>query len=174
MIMGRLGGKRRPKVPELVTNPRENFSGYFPWSNAGRRMPPRAMMVRPVAPVRAVKAEQVMSAMIDNPPGNQPRKASVNPINLLGALLSERRYPAKVKSGMATRMGVVAIRYISMIMAEESIPAEYRRKRVSPEKTVNKGAPRNMKKRAIRINRRVMSLSLFHEADSCLPSHKDS
>ena len=120
-MMGRLGGKRRPNVPELVTSPRENFSGYFPCNRAGRRMPPKAMMVRPVAPVRAVKAEQVMRAMMDKPPGNQPRKASVSPINLLGALLSERRYPAKVKKGIATRMGVVAIRCISMIMAEESI-----------------------------------------------------
>jgi hypothetical protein len=75
-------------------------------------------------------------------------------------LLSERRYPAKVKRGMATRMGVVAIRCISMIMAEESIWPKNRRKRVSPEKTVKRGAPRNMRRKAIRIKRRVMSLSL--------------
>jgi hypothetical protein len=160
MMMGRLGGKRTPNVPELVTKPRENFSGYFPCNNAGRRIPPKAIMVRPVAPVRAVKAEQVMRAMMDNPPGNQPRRAFVSPINLLGALLSERRYPAKVKRGMATRMGVVAIRCISMIMAEESIWPKNRRKRVSPEKTVKRGAPRNMRRKAIRIKRRVMSLSL--------------
>ena len=160
MIMGRLGGKRRPNVPELVTNPRENFSGYFPCSKAGRRIPPKAIMVRPVAPVKAVKAEQVMRAMMDNPPGNQPRRASVSPINLLGALLSERRYPAKVKRGMATRMGVVAIRYISMIIAEESIWPKNKRKRVRPEKTVKRGAPRNMRRNAMRIKRRIMSLSL--------------
>src|SRR4030066_1660246 len=162
MMMGKLGGKRRPNVPELVTNPRENFSGYFPCNNAGRRRPPKAMMVRPVAPVRAVKAEQVIRAMIDNPPGNQPRGASVSPINLLGALLSERRYPAKVKRGMATRMGVVAIRCISMIMAEESIWAKNNRKRVRPEKTGKGGAPRNMIRRAMRTKNRVMSLSLDH------------
>ena len=163
MMMGRLGGKRRPNVPALVTNPRENFSGYFPCNKAGRRIPPKAIMVRPVAPVRAVKAEQVMRAMMDNPPGNQPRRASVSPINLLGALLSERRYPAKVKKGMATRMGVVAIRYISMIMAEESIWPKNKRKRVRPEKTVKRGAPRNMRRKAMRIKKRVMSLSLDHE-----------
>src|SRR5512136_1073710 len=162
MMMGRLGGKRRPNVPELVTNPRENFSGYFPCNNAGRRIPPKAIMVRPVAPVRAVKAEQVMRAMMDNPPGNQPRKASVNPINLLGALLSERRYPAKVKRGIAIRMGVVAIRYISMIMAEESMCAENKRKRVRPENTVKRGAPRNIKRKAMRIRRIVMSFALGH------------
>src|SRR4030043_2209401 len=135
MMMGRLGGKRRPNAPELVTNPRENFSGYFPSSKAGRRMPPKAKMGRPVAPVRAVKAEQVMRAMMASPPGNQPRKASVSPINLLGALLSERRYPAKVKSGMATRMGVVAMRCISMIMAERSMSPEASKYRASPEMT---------------------------------------
>ena len=116
-------------------------------------------MVRPVAPVRAVKAEQVIRAMIDSPPGNQPRRASVSPINLLGALLSERRYPAKVKKGMATKMGVVAIRYISIIMAEESISLKNNRKRVRPEKTVKRGAPRNMIRRARKIKRKVMSLS---------------
>src|SRR5512139_1855141 len=136
MIRGRLGGKRRPNVPELVTSPRENFSGYLPCNKAGRRMPPKAMMVRPVAPVRAVKAEQVIRAIMDNPPGNQPRRASVSPISLLGALLSDRRYPAKVKRGMATRMGVVAIRYISMIMAEESICPKNKRRSVRPAKTV--------------------------------------
>src|SRR4030066_2081591 len=162
MMMGKLGGKRTPNVPELVTNPSENFSGYLPCNNAGRRMPPRAMMVRPVAPVRAVKAEQVMRAMMDNPPGNQPSKASVSPINLLGALLSERRYPAKVKRGIDTRMGVVAMRCISMIMAEESIWSKNNRKRVRPEKTVKRGAPRNMIRRAMKTNNRVMSLSLDH------------
>jgi hypothetical protein len=158
MMMGRLGGKRRPNVPELVTKPRENFSGYFPCTIAGKRIPPKAMMVRPVAPVRAVKAEQVMRAMMDNPPGNQPRKASVNPINLLGAPLSERRYPAKVKSGIATRMGVVAIRYISMIMAEESIWLENSKKRVRPEMTTKMGDPKRIKRSTAMISRRVMFL----------------
>src|SRR4030042_846082 len=174
MMMGKLGGKRRPNVPELVTNPRENFSGYFPCNNAGRRMPPKAMMVRPVAPVKAVKAEQVMRAMMDNPPGNQPSRASVSPISLLGALLCERRYPAKVKKGMATRIGVVAIRYISMIMAEESIWAENKRKRVRPEKTVKRGARRNMRRNAMRIKRRVMFLSLDHGGNQPFPFRKDS
>ena len=35
MIMGRLGKKSSPKLPEDVNNPRENFSEYFPLINAG-------------------------------------------------------------------------------------------------------------------------------------------
>jgi hypothetical protein len=141
-------------VPEVVSNPRENFSGYLPRDNAGKRIPPRAMIVSPVAPVRAVKMAQVTRAMIDNPPGNQPMIASENLINRLGVPLSERRYPAKVKRGIATRIGVVAIRCISMIMAEESIWPEKIRKRVKPQMTAKSGAPKNMK-RIIKIKKRI-------------------
>jgi len=63
--------KRRPNVPEVVNKPRENVSGYLPLNIAGKRMPPRAMMVRPVAPVRAVKIAQAMSAD-DRQPTWQP------------------------------------------------------------------------------------------------------
>jgi hypothetical protein len=52
-----------------------------------------------------------------------------------------------------------------MIMAEESIWPKNKRKRVRPEKTVKRGAPRNMRRKAIRIKRRVMSLSLDHGGD---------
>jgi len=159
MIKGRLGGKRRPNVPEVVNNPRENFSGYLPCNNAGKRIPPRAMIVSPVAPVSAVKMAQVTRAMIDNPPGNQPKIASESLISLLGAPLSERRYPAKVKRGMATRIGVVAIRCISMIMAEESIWPENKRKRVKPQMTAKRGAPKNIR-RMVRIRRRIKFLLL--------------
>jgi hypothetical protein len=154
-------------VPEVVNNPRENFSGYLPCNNAGKRIPPRAMMVRPVAPVSAVKTAQVTRAMIDNPPGNQPKIASENLINLLGVPLSERRYPAKVKRGIATRIGVVAIRCISMIMAEESIWPENRRKSVKPQMTAKSGAPKNMKRR-VRIRKRIK----FYPLDSL--SHPSS
>src|SRR4030042_379144 len=154
MIKGRLGGRRRPNVPEVVNNTRESFSGYLPCDNAGKRMPPRAMIVRPVAPVRAVKMAQVTRAMIDSPPGNQPKIAFESLINLLGVPLSERRYPAKVKRGIATRIGVVAIRCISMIMAEESIWPENKRKRVKPQMTAKRGAPKNIK-RMVRMIRKV-------------------
>ena len=91
MIRGRLGGKRRPNVPDVVKSPRENDSGYFPFNMAGKRIPPIAMIVRPVAPVRAVKTAQVSRAIMDTPPGNQPSIALESLINLFGAPLSERR-----------------------------------------------------------------------------------
>ena len=50
-----------------------------------------------------------------------------------------------------------------MIMAEESIWPKNKRKSVSPEKTVKRGAPINMKRRAMRIKRKIMSFSLDHE-----------
>jgi hypothetical protein len=114
------------------------------------------MIVSPVAPVRAVKMAQVKRAMIDSPPGNQPKIASESLINLLGAPLSERRYPAKVNSGIATRMGVVAIRYISMIMADESIWLENSKKRVRPEMITKMGAPKRIKRSTEMISRRIM------------------
>jgi hypothetical protein len=82
----------------------------------------------------------------------------------LGAPLSERRYPAKVKRGMATRMGVVAIRCISMIMAEESIWPENNKKRARPEMTTKIGAPMSINSKRIMITRIVMRflLSLSH------------
>ncbi len=91
MIRGRLGGKSNPRVPEVVNRPSEKTSGYFPRVIAGSRIPPRAMMVRPVAPVRAVKIAQEIRAMTASPPGSQPRTAFESRISRLGAPLSERR-----------------------------------------------------------------------------------
>jgi hypothetical protein len=106
------------------------------------------MMVRPVAPVKAVKMAQVTSVMIESPPGSHPNRALENLKRRLGVPLSERRYPEKVKRGMATKIGVVAIRYISMIMAEESIWLVNNRTRATPAMTTKRGAPRNMMKKA--------------------------
>jgi hypothetical protein len=39
MIMGRLGGKRRPRLPELVRSPSEKSSGYLSSSRAGSSNP---------------------------------------------------------------------------------------------------------------------------------------
>ena len=127
MIRGRLGGKSSPRVPEVVKSPNEKISGYLARVIAGRRMPPRAIIVRPVAPVRAVKTAQEIRAITESPPGSQPSNAFDRRINRREAPLSESKYPAKVNRGMATSTGVVAIRCISIMMAERSIPPEKNR-----------------------------------------------
>jgi hypothetical protein len=61
-----------------------------------------------------------------------------------------------------------------MIMAEESMSLKNNRKRVRPEKTVKRGAPRNMIRRAMKIKRKVMSLSPDQEGGSSFSFQKDS
>ena len=78
-------------MPEVVNKPREKTSEYFPLVMAGSRMPPRAMMVSPVAPVRAVKTAQVNKAITDRPPGIQPKTAFDSRMSRFGAPLSESR-----------------------------------------------------------------------------------
>ncbi len=67
-IIGRLGGKSRPRLPDVVTSPSENRSGYFSLSRIGYRSPPRAMIVTPEPPVNAVNAAHVTSTTIASPP----------------------------------------------------------------------------------------------------------
>ena len=67
MIRGRPGGKRRPRVPEVVSKPREKFSEYRPRIMAGSRIPPRAMLVSPVAQAAQVDrlAAELNSALTE-------------------------------------------------------------------------------------------------------------
>jgi len=116
---GRLGGKRGLRSLNWSPTERELFR-ILPCNNAEEDAP-KAMMVRPVAPVRAVKAEQVIRAMIDNRRAtNQQSVGQSNQSS--GALLSERRYPAKVR-GDGNQDGMVQFDAF-MIMAEESILAK--------------------------------------------------
>ena len=80
------------------------------------------MMVMPVAPVKAVKKEQVTSATTPRPPGSHPSRLRENRTSRAEVPPWERRYPAKAKRGMARRMGALASRTISMGMAENSTP----------------------------------------------------
>jgi hypothetical protein len=97
--------------------------------------------------------------MMDRPPGIQPNSALDNRISRLGAPLSESKYPANVKSGMATRTGVVAIRCISMMMADMSIWLEKSRKRVKPAMTTKMGIPISKSMTAMAtISREVISV----------------
>ena len=120
-IIGRLGGKWRPRLPEVVINPREKFSSYFSEIKAGRSSPPKAIMVIPVAPVMAVKKEHETKATTPRPPGIHPKRLLENLTRRADVPPSLKRYPAKVKRGMANKTGALARREISMAMAEKLI-----------------------------------------------------
>jgi hypothetical protein len=121
-IMGRLGGKWRPRLPDVVMRPREKFSSYFSEIRAGKSNPPSAIIVIPVAPVMAVKKAHETSATTPSPPGIQPKRLLENLTKRVEVFPSAIRYPAKVKSGMANKTGALAKRKISIGMAVNSIP----------------------------------------------------
>jgi hypothetical protein len=100
-MIGRLGGKSSPMLPEEVSSPMENFSGYFICSDRTEKsMPPRARIVTPEAPVKDVKNAQIITVAIIIPPGIQLKRLRKVPTSLSPALLSERKKPTKVKRGM--------------------------------------------------------------------------
>lgn len=103
--MGRLGGNRSPRLPEVVNNPSEKFSGYFSFRRAGYNSPPSAIIVTPEAPVKAVKKAHVQSDTIDRLPGSHPKIALEKLTSLSDVLLSARIYPAKVKRGIVYNSG---------------------------------------------------------------------
>ena len=75
-------------------------------------------MVTPEPPVRAVKNPQIKRTITGVPPGSQPKEALNTLINLSDALLSARKYPAKVNSGIVAKCGETTILYDSAITAE--------------------------------------------------------
>ena len=100
------------------------------------------MIVTPDAPVNAVNTAQETSVTIASPPGIHPKNAFESATNLSGVLLSARMYPAKVNNGMARRVGVLARRYNSTIIAEVSMSAA--EKAINPIAPIieNNGAPK--------------------------------
>jgi hypothetical protein len=123
-IMGRLGGKWSPRLPDVVINPREKFSLYFSDIKAGSSSPPRAIMVMPLAPVMAVKKAHETRATTPRPPGIHPKRLRENLTSRSDVPPLLNRYPANVKRGMAKSTGALARRKISMGMAEKSIWVE--------------------------------------------------
>ena len=67
------------------------------------------MIVTPEPPVKAVNSEQVATATIARPPGSQPMSAALRRTRRAAARLSLSTYPANVKSGIASRIGVSAM-----------------------------------------------------------------
>jgi hypothetical protein len=77
-MIGKDGGNRSPIEPVAVMIPREKISEYPAFLKIGKSNPPRATIVTPEAPVRAVNIEVAISTTSGTPPGNQPTQAFVN------------------------------------------------------------------------------------------------
>ena len=107
----------------------------------GYNNPPRAMMVTPDAPVKAVKKAQIINPTIATPPGIQPKQASQNRKSLLGELDSAMRNPERVNKGIVKMVGVLAIRYISTTTAAPSISARYMARRAAMDMMIKRGVP---------------------------------
>ena len=142
-MIGRLGGKSKPKLPDVVTSPSANFSEYCSEISIGNTKPPSATIVTPEPPVNAVNTAQLASTTTASPPGIQPMSACANATMRFGALLSARKYPATVNNGIASSTGWLASRYNSTITAAVSIPCDANPYREIAPIIVNSGAPRN-------------------------------
>ena len=64
-----------PIDPEVVTSPREKFSGNRDLINTGSSRPPSERMVIPEAPVKEVKNANTRTVRTAGPPGIQPTSA---------------------------------------------------------------------------------------------------
>ena len=108
-MIGRLGGNRRPMLPTAVSRPIVNFCGYLPLSmRIVERMPPSARIVTPEAPVKVVKNAQTATAAMIMPPGIQPNRFLNVYTRRSPALLSDKKKPVIVKSGMAAMLDWVS------------------------------------------------------------------
>jgi hypothetical protein len=140
----------------VVIRPREKFSSYFSEIRAGKRRPPRAMMVMPVAPVMAVKKAHETSATTPRPPGSHPKRLLENLTRRVEVPPWERRYPAKVNRGIANNTGALARRKISIGMAARSTPLTWRPSMAAVRMPAKSGRPE-----MIRIMRMITSIRIM-------------
>ena len=87
MIIGRLGGNNKPKLPDEVTRPSEYLSPYFSDNKAGSKNPPNATIVTPEAPVKAVKIEQAKIVTIASEEQEDIKKLNPDYFNLANFIL---------------------------------------------------------------------------------------
>src|SRR5579871_879553 len=99
-MTGRLGGKSIPREPAEVKRPRASRSLYFSAKRMGISRPPKARMVTPEPPVKAVKKAQTQAVTMAGPPRREPKKASKTRSKRWEAPPSARKYPVRVKRGM--------------------------------------------------------------------------
>ena len=121
IIIGRLGANRTPELAEDVINPREKSSLNLFNVMAGRSIPPQAMIVIQLPPVRAVNTVHVITATTARPPGIHPIRASDVFIRRSEALLSANINPANIKRGIAIIPGAFANLQIGRASCRERV-----------------------------------------------------
>ncbi len=140
-------------IPAVISSLSHGITrmGMRCWCKAGSSKPPKATMVMPEAPVRAVKRAHTKIAIMAKPPGNQPSRACEKFTRRAGALLAASVKPVRAKSGIAVKVGVSAIRYISMKMIVRSISAKKKCNKARAPITANNGVPERAAKIATRL-----------------------
>ena len=140
-MAGKLGGNNKPNDPDTVISPKENNSEYPDFLNKGYKSPPRAKIVTPEPPVKAVKNPHNKTTTTGVPPFIHPKVLLKTSIILREAPLSAKIYPAKVKRGIVGSVGETTIRYISAGIAEVGIKSLQKKRTAAPPNPTKIGAP---------------------------------
>ena len=140
-MAGKLGGNNKPKDPETVMRPRENNSEYPDFLNNGYKSPPKAKIVTPDPPVKAVKNPHNKTTTTGVPPFIHPNVLLNTSTILWEAPLSAKIYPAKVKRGIVGSVGETTIRYISAGIADIGIKSPQKKRIATPPNPTKIGAP---------------------------------
>ena len=109
MMRGTDGASRTPKELALVIKPIDLDSGYPTFKSRGNIKPPKARMVTPLPPVKAVKQlhKQATAKMLPRCP--EPKNAVNNWLSLRAACVLAKINPARVKRGSAGSDGLTVI-----------------------------------------------------------------
>ena len=135
------GGNNSPRDPADVRSPVVNFGVYFRSRSIGNKSPPIARMVTPLPPVKLVKNAHTTMATIAKPPGSQPTSARKSSTSLRGVPPSARMKPARVKSGIVGRIGLIARLYVSVGIAETGKRSCHKSTAATPPMPTKIGAP---------------------------------
>jgi hypothetical protein len=109
MMSGTDGANKTPKALALVTKPMPRFSGYPAFINKGNSKPPKANIVTPLPPVKAVKQEHSKAVATTVPLAPCPSRATNKVPNLWAAPVRANTKPAKVNKGKAGKDGFTVI-----------------------------------------------------------------
>ena len=109
MMSGTDGASSTPSALALVTRLMPRRSGTPASRRSGSSSPPRARMVTPLPPVKAVKNEHSSAAAATVPRAPPPKQAVNSVPSLAAAPLRANTSPASVNSGRAGSEGLTVI-----------------------------------------------------------------